>query len=159
MTIPNTFTNGTVANATEVNANFTPLDKISGTVHTAEAGPYTHTGDTTMTTVRTYTVGGISGLGYKLAFVTCEVTGSDAGGEYVFNILRNTNKVNVSEGPDHIGTCILSNAGTNLMSAIVPVDNADTIILQVRNFNSSYTAGIQNIKIFCGEPDITFTGS
>jgi|APSaa5957512622_1039677.scaffolds.fasta_scaffold85560_2 hypothetical protein len=159
MTIVNSFTNGTVADADEVNGNFTPLDKISGTVHTAEAGAYTHTGDTTMTTLRTYTVGGISGLGYKLAFVTCEVTASDAGGESSFRIYRAGSAVNLNEGPDHNSLCIISNAGTNIMTAIIPVDHGDTIIIKGANFNGSYTVGVQNIKIFCGEPDITFTGS
>lgn len=162
MTLSNTFVNGTLADADQVNANFSELDKISGTVHYSDAGPYDHTGDPSMALVRTVTIGGISGLGTKLIFITCDIEGSYAGGHYNFQIVKDSQAVNSKVDASTTFTAQTYGSANRfgLMSAIVPVENGSIIYFTAGTPESgAMTVTVKNIKIFCGDANITFTGS
>ncbi|MHA1868740.1 MAG: hypothetical protein ACTSXD_11910 [Candidatus Heimdallarchaeaceae archaeon] len=148
MAIPNTFTNGTVADADEINANFTYLDD-NADAKTSETGPYSGS------PARTYTVGGISGEGYKLAIFTLELDGGTSGG-YI-RIYRGSDEVQRFASPDG-GTNVFPQVGpsdTVIFSFPVPVSNGDTIVINTNGANLT----IKNIKIWCSDGDATFTGS
>ncbi len=134
-------------------------NNLIGTVAEEEAGPYTHTGDTSLTTVRTYTVGGISGKGYKLAVVTFEAFGDTGGGiDYHYLIHRGSETVNAAN-VSGVFTAISQNTATSIVSAMIPIDNADTIVIKVQTSNGAAVVAIKNVKIWCQDARATFAGS
>ena len=136
------------------------VNDLIGTVNTEEAGPYTHTGNGNLTTVRTYTVGGIVGKGYKVALLTLEFSGDTGATDYTITIKRNGHAINGIQGLTGPALAGINGTDTGIASAIIPVDNGDKIDIQVQITNyAAQTISVDNIKIWCQDGRATFTGS
>ena len=116
---------------------------------TSESGAYTTT-SATPDLIRTYTIGGISGLGYKLVLFTAEITAIGSGATAFFDIKRSDRLL--------INSDVFAASPNSMISIIAPVQNADTIKVFGR-VTALGTASLTNIKIFSEDARITATGS
>lgn len=125
---------------------------------TIEAGPYSHTGDTSEDLLRTYTVGGISGKGTKLCFLTlnCAVAGA---GDGTIAIRLGGFPVSSQSTADATTATNFFWADSNTLSLVIPVDDADVITIFGKLTNGASTISITNIKFWTTDQDVTFTGS
>lgn len=125
-----------------------------------EAGGFTHTGDTTETLLRTYTVTKGS-AGSTICFITYEIT-NDGASAYV-RAKKGTQQINSStdvaflEGVEVIGEN--TSGSTDFASFAVTIANGDTINLYGKIANGAKTVTLQNVNIFCSDVNTTFAGS
>jgi peptidoglycan hydrolase-like protein with peptidoglycan-binding domain len=142
---------GEVFYASEVNnLNFSFAE------HTEESGPYSHTGDTNQTPLRTYTIGGISGKGAKLIFLTFTASIPSSGATLFVSV--NYQACNPPGSTNATFGGGLS-TGTRRYSIPISLEDSNIVRIEAQLSSDAQTVSISNIKFWTTDMDITITGS